>query len=266
MSLSTLLTELDVRIILFLEHGSLDKMSKVSKYYREVTEPLLYCHLRLNHMAYHKIKRLCCTLLKRLELAAYPRSFELYARHRILRTDPRPEKFAQELLEILPIMQERSRTLLGKDSPSSVHAEWIASLFLHPPHSDGFLAIIFSMATSLETLMLDRSNILQMTFKAMSLHCVQGVDGVAEDAIRLSSPAFTKLHLLRVQSGDGYVIPVVPSPETLKLQTSKLDGIQWPVTHPGPSPLRTIDIRHGYMLEGSLIQGLRSGYLRPDLT
>jgi hypothetical protein len=42
MSLSALSTELDNRILDFLDHDALNAISKISKYYRSVAEPRLY--------------------------------------------------------------------------------------------------------------------------------------------------------------------------------------------------------------------------------
>jgi hypothetical protein len=53
-------------------------------------------------MAHHKIKRLCLTLLERSELTVYPKSFALFHHHRIAQSDPRAEKVAAKLLDILP--------------------------------------------------------------------------------------------------------------------------------------------------------------------
>jgi hypothetical protein len=58
MSFSALSTELDTKIVACLDHAALDAMSRVSKYYRAVTEPLLYQYLEFPATHEVQIKRL----------------------------------------------------------------------------------------------------------------------------------------------------------------------------------------------------------------
>jgi hypothetical protein len=77
MSLQALSTELDVAIIKYLDRGPQSRLSLASKYYRRVTEHLLYSVLRFFNNENDRIKRLLLTLVSREDLRHSIMSFEL---------------------------------------------------------------------------------------------------------------------------------------------------------------------------------------------
>jgi hypothetical protein len=83
MLFSALSTELDVKILELLhdDRQALSAMSKTSKYYRTITEPILYRDILFPEVTVSKIKRLLMTLLDRSELAGYIRSAAVPVEH-----------------------------------------------------------------------------------------------------------------------------------------------------------------------------------------
>jgi hypothetical protein len=106
MSFTALPTELDTRIISFMDHCSLDNMSRTSKYYRQITESFLYRHLDFTDAKNGSIKRLGLALLARRPLARYNTSFACnHARYRNVDPDlAKDEGFSSQMLNRLPVV------------------------------------------------------------------------------------------------------------------------------------------------------------------
>lgn len=77
MSFAVLATELDTRIISFLDQSSLSKMSRVSRYYRRIAVPHLYKHIRFVNYNWVAIKWLSLVLAFQPALAMHIKSFTL---------------------------------------------------------------------------------------------------------------------------------------------------------------------------------------------
>jgi hypothetical protein len=81
MSLKSLPTELDIKIVEALcptnDRKALSALSRTSKYYRKLVEPMLYRDLTLRAVDNIQIKRLFLTLLVREDLPLHIRSFTL---------------------------------------------------------------------------------------------------------------------------------------------------------------------------------------------
>jgi hypothetical protein len=75
MLFAALSIEFDTRIISFMDHHSLDSMSRSSRHYRHIAEPFLYRHLEFANLDDIAIRRLCLTLFARRELAGHDKSF-----------------------------------------------------------------------------------------------------------------------------------------------------------------------------------------------
>jgi hypothetical protein len=75
MSLEALPTELDLRIIGFLDTKHKSALSRVSKYYRDVAEPLLYERVQLWGHDDHRVRQLLLTLLQRKDLRHLVKEF-----------------------------------------------------------------------------------------------------------------------------------------------------------------------------------------------
>jgi hypothetical protein len=78
MSLEALPTELDLRIIGFLDTKHKSALSRVSKYYRDVAEPLLYERVQLWGHDDHRVRQLLLTLLQRKDLRHLVKEFCLW--------------------------------------------------------------------------------------------------------------------------------------------------------------------------------------------
>jgi hypothetical protein len=83
MSLQALPTELDVAIIKYFDRRQQSRMSRASKYYRRITEPLLYSDLQFFNNEDDRIKRLI-TLVSRKDLRHSITRFDLLHKRRIL--------------------------------------------------------------------------------------------------------------------------------------------------------------------------------------
>ncbi|KAF1945077.1 hypothetical protein EJ02DRAFT_451912 [Clathrospora elynae] len=81
MSLSALPTELDSRILDFLEHDALNAMLKVSKYYRGVAEPYLYRHLAFTNLQDTEVRALLLGVVSRPLLATHIKFIRLNRDH-----------------------------------------------------------------------------------------------------------------------------------------------------------------------------------------
>jgi hypothetical protein len=82
MPLQDLPTELDIKILSYLDDEDLACVTRVSKYYRKIGEPILYATIYLWEHEDYRIKQLLLTLLHRHDLRGAMRTFRLYNRSR----------------------------------------------------------------------------------------------------------------------------------------------------------------------------------------
>jgi hypothetical protein len=171
MSLQALSTELDVAIIKYLDRGSQSRLSLASKYYRRITEHLLYSVLRFFNNENDRIKQLLLMLVSREDLRHSIMSFELL--HKRCRANSRysaiekhipapPDRQGDDLCEYLmaqsglitiALSELAVRYGIGTQYKMSLYAKIFESL----PLFDGALALILCMATKFTTIDLELS-------------------------------------------------------------------------------------------------------------
>lgn len=171
MSMSTLSTELDTKIAEYLAadeaRDSLGCLSRVSKYYRNLMEPVLYRHLSFSvydTWCNYRIVYLLFTLLDRNELAKHIKSFMLIS-------EPAefcfPNKLVPDIADKLwsyaSLIQSKIREISGKLLPSGFMLEWFSNVLVHRPALDGALALILCMATNIEVVHLCSSRTESIT-------------------------------------------------------------------------------------------------------
>lgn len=81
MSISGIPTELDKHILSYLQHDSLNAISKVSKYYRGIAEPYLYRNLKFDGQKDSRIRWLVLTLVARPDVAKNVKTLKVSYQH-----------------------------------------------------------------------------------------------------------------------------------------------------------------------------------------
>jgi hypothetical protein len=99
MSLQALPTELDVLIVRYLDTQDASQLTRVSKYWRRIGEPVLYANIRLYDDKEDWINALLDTLLKRRELAKHS-LHHVGRRHKLGLRGSTPGSMVQELTGI----------------------------------------------------------------------------------------------------------------------------------------------------------------------
>jgi hypothetical protein len=127
MSFAVLSTEMDTRIISFLDHRPLDNMSRTYKYYRQITEPFLYRHLDFEGLDHTAIMQLSVVLTNRRDLASYIKSFKLYdnIKPNGVKTS---ESFSSQLLKSISDIQNIMVKVLRSDASPADQLQWLRAL------------------------------------------------------------------------------------------------------------------------------------------
>jgi hypothetical protein len=229
MSFATLSTEMDTRIISFMDRRSLDNMSRTSKYYRQITEPLLYRHLKFKGRDHAAIMHLSVVLTNRQDLANYIKSFKLdgIANQNGRKTS---ESLSYQLLKSITNINNIIVEVLGSDAPAADKLHWLSALVAEEPHVDGYLATnldSFSLWLGhykkpllilLKVMASARMPTTQVVGPADSNNTLETLQIISEPGQMLEP--FAKLQHLCIENEFGVTIPVMPSLLTFNLQWS----------------------------------------------
>jgi hypothetical protein len=260
MSFAALSTKMDRRIVSFMDHHSLNNMSRTPKYYRQITEPLLYRHLAFERLDHTATMQLSVVLMNRQDLASYIKSFKLDGVDNLngVKTS---ENFSSQLLKSFPNIQNIIVEVLGSDASAADQLRWLHTLVAEEIHVDGYLALILalilSLATNLDSLSLwidhemeplpitlkvivsARMPTTQIAVPADSNNTLETIQIISVPGQMLES--FAELQHLRIENGRQVTIPVVPSLLTLKIQNSTSITLGSPKAHHGALPVHLLD-------------------------
>ncbi len=157
MSLNALPTELDERLLGYLDRKELSAVSKISKYYRHITEPRLYSDIKFSSDEQAAVRWLIITLLERPQLAAFIKAVGLskpdYPQDAAIRRGVSGE-LALRILQLLPKIRNVIRnSLRGKgEKDSSLRDEWLDAIVSVDAH--GPFALIMCLAEQAESVTL----------------------------------------------------------------------------------------------------------------
>jgi hypothetical protein len=153
MSLPALSTELDDRIVSFLEHKAINAISKVSRYYHRVAEPHLYHTLEFKDNQHLKSLRLLLTIVSRPKLAAYITILRLTPanRRQHLDTIMKDEHLYTRLRDRLQDIQKALQDTSKSPPPKQLLSQWLSAI-THSQCLHGCLAYIVGQAVNLEDL------------------------------------------------------------------------------------------------------------------
>ncbi|EMD89711.1 hypothetical protein COCC4DRAFT_125459 [Bipolaris maydis ATCC 48331] len=167
MSFSKLSTELDTKILEYLhdDRSSLSAMSMVSKYFRRITEPILYRDLCFPQMTTNQMKKLLTIVLSRPQLAKHVRSLTMVPEREssFNGTDCTPSEEDMEAWNRLHEANHPALLTLSEKletfslSPQFVQ-DWFSPIFNctflddRPSLLDPFLAVFLILATNIETI------------------------------------------------------------------------------------------------------------------
>lgn len=156
MSIDALPTELDNRILTFLDHDALNTVSKISNTYGRVAEPYLYRHIK--HTTSHEVNMrwLIVTLLHRPELAAHIKTIEFFEDHRtrdgIFIDAQRTVQLSILLEQAVDKLHQTIRNMLGsKADKAELQVSWLGAI-LADDYVEGSLALIVCLAHNIESL------------------------------------------------------------------------------------------------------------------
>lgn len=168
MSLQALSTELDVIIISHLDKQDLSRMSRTSKHYRRISEPLLYGGICIGSDGHDRIKQLLITLISRKDLRKLIQYFYLYHADNhdlgLPRNHPSvclPEahngdtlydRLCAHVAEITETMDNVAQRYCVLSQSKNL---WLASIFRPYPLFDGALSLILCLAHNLKAIRLD---------------------------------------------------------------------------------------------------------------
>ncbi|KAF2254952.1 hypothetical protein BU26DRAFT_600562 [Trematosphaeria pertusa] len=263
MSLSALPTELDGRIISFLDTTALNALSKVSKYYHKQAKEYLYRDLKFTTHHSVAIKRLARTILSRRELADYIHSVSLTYK----KEDDQRQPDLQDQFEIKPVDIWKAIATIECPVP-----ELMSICSLNLEHSgmevDGCLAAILLLATNLTTIKwtseVKKTGFALLTFRF--LHMSQMWLSMSEDG-PWTLP-FSKLQHLEI---DGVIehkvvdrVPVHATLRKLAIRNSTLSNLLLPYEEPRTTilPLRTLEIQDCFLDPAKLETAILSGVMR----
>lgn len=242
MSLKALPTELDERILGFLDREDLSVISQTSQYYQEIAEPHLYRRIVFAANQNHNAWRLLLTLLSRRGLAAHIEEVEVA---RSLRPQPTRERWSnkdtQRLEAALPSIQSAIAAILGRHyAKSGIRMAWLASV-IAPDDLEGTIAFIACMATNIELL----SYTSLMADPRTSESFLSQI--LAEVASRPSmSKRLTKLNKLVLHSIGHVEIPRLPSLGSVAIADSRHVTFLQYVNLPMRTNLRKIEVLHSF--------------------
>jgi hypothetical protein len=222
MSLGGLPTELDVVILDYLDRNDVSCVSRVSKYYRKLAEPLLYHDIQLHTHEHDRIKRLLITLVNRKDLCQRIRRFNVRCGPKMAVLNPlesADEDLYNKLMSNASKINEAICEMAAQGSfPPILKLETFASVFKPNPFYDGALAVILCMSTRILSLHLHMtySEPLSLTRRFL------GFPWLESSADQDGCPfwALTNLCLEGFPwaddyHDDGYLVPFTPSMETL---------------------------------------------------
>jgi hypothetical protein len=242
MSLKTLLTELDERILGFLADKDLNAMSRTSKYYNKIAESHLYRRVVFGFNQNHRARKLLLTLLLRPDLASHIEEVEVTKSQRPRPTREQWSAKAHPLERALYSLQSSFTTIVGRhNARSGIRTAWLASI-LAPDYLAGTIALIACMATNIELLSyttgLTVDNRHSPSFFSQILAEVASCQPI--------SKRLTKLSKLTLQSMGHIELPRLPSLEFIKIADTR--HVTFPqYTHlPMGTNLRKIEILHSF--------------------
>jgi hypothetical protein len=228
MSLSALSTELDTKIAEFLadDRPTTSAFSQVSKYYRAVSEPLLYKHLLLDEYDGYTTMRLLFTILSRDQLALHIQSLTVLRSTppRVLsETETRnaTERNQAELWECATKIQATINGIASPDRGFQNHLRrrmaWFGGIYTFQTKTlDHILAVILCMAPNVHILALDQGHDLgayQMTRSILTEHW----KGVAAPFAKLEALTLSGARHQRIDP------PLLPSMTSLEVKYTSLD-------------------------------------------
>ncbi|KAF2108888.1 hypothetical protein BDV96DRAFT_652493 [Lophiotrema nucula] len=221
MSMASLSTELDTRIASFLgtDTYTLDKLSRVSKYYREITVPILYKDLWFWQGQKDCILCLLRTMVEQPELELHIHSFQLgYRKEMLPRSDRKTSGNNEWIWKNAGRIIVLINRLGGHILPPEMLLRWTAGLFKPPLSLDAALATVLTMATNLEYIQLYHTQmlLLQMTSSLIEWQWLPTHNGDG-------SFPFWKLKHLCIRSNwvSSWQLPqtaVLPSLEVIKVR------------------------------------------------
>jgi hypothetical protein len=112
-------TEMDERILSYLARTDLNTMSKVSKYYREIAEPLLYRIITLSDNRSINIRPLPLTLLSRSDLALHIRLLLVKVDSRLSRGRQLTSEVDNRMEEAPSAIQDSIKSIIGPDASTA---------------------------------------------------------------------------------------------------------------------------------------------------
>lgn len=167
MSFGALPTELDVAMIRYLKCSDISRLSRSSKYYREVAEPLLYESIHFWTDEPIKLKKLFLTLVFRKPLRGKIHHFGIHhepeSQHDVpfsqlagRKTDEAESDLCEDLMANAKEIHTAVSDLAAQHGLSSqLSMSIFAKVFEPLPSFDSCLALILCMVTQLRTLNLD---------------------------------------------------------------------------------------------------------------
>ncbi|KAF2651246.1 hypothetical protein K491DRAFT_720033 [Lophiostoma macrostomum CBS 122681] len=224
MSIHALSTELDTRVIELLNgnHKALDAMSRVSKYYRGLSEPFLYRKLKFSTNSERRIHCLFLTILSRKDLAKHIKIFKLINCDDLENPkDNKEESYYRDLLSRMCDIRDTIETISARCVSAKVKALWLSSVFKGFPSFDGALAIILCLATNVETLSLStsRQDHLPVTLWLLDVQWNQHAN--------LPTYPFCKVKNFSLLGGSH--IPLLPSMQTILIKEGLLYRAEKPI-------------------------------------
>ncbi|KAG9194014.1 hypothetical protein G6011_04049 [Alternaria panax] len=231
MSLQKLSTELDINIINRLDAPDLSSISCISKYYRRISEPLLYREIGIGSDSHDRIKQLLLTFISRKDLRKLIQRFHLLHADDHNRDLPQhhpsiwfPEdrdgdalyhRLWAHVVGIQEAMESMSRRSL---LIPQFKTTWLASIFEPYPFFDGALSLILCLAYNLKTI-----NLEMCARHTISMaRCV--LQNVNWHNVKVTTPGipFQQLtHLAFQGTRDSplyYDVPVLPRLEHLRVE------------------------------------------------
>ncbi|XP_014559201.1 hypothetical protein COCVIDRAFT_24478 [Bipolaris victoriae FI3] len=283
MSFSKLSTELDTKILEYLhdDRPSLTAMSMVSKYFRRITEPILYRDLCFPEMTTIQMKQLLTIVLLRPQLAKHVRSFTMVPKRRnpLDRTDNTPSKEEMEAWNNLhqanyPALFALSQKLKTfRLNPQFVQIWFIHILdcaFSHylasrDPFLDPFLAVFLILTTNIETINLT-ATLGESLRKCRAILSIPW-SGYPVDGTQQEKEPFNKLSDLCIAEDsfwenlyDRSFDVSIPS----RVKRLRLPGWDMSALHMQGETmlaLQHLDLRHVTVSPADLVQCLRTGQL-----
>jgi len=174
MSLQALPTELDVRIIELLNVADRSQITRVSKYYRKVSEPLLYHTISVFDTEHDRIKLLLTTFLSRKDLRPLLKRFSLFQdannphdplnpppqMHHAVSYHPSREGSAlcDRLWSYMPAIRDALESLAARfNLDHEYRTIWFSKVFQPFPYFDGALSLLLCLVPEVTYIHLELS-------------------------------------------------------------------------------------------------------------